>query len=147
MARDNVDRVRGLVIFVVAWLIGLYIYEVVRSTSIGLAAAAFTVGVNLYARRRAAECEPSSRAFKFWLYLPGTLFLVIPGLFKLISYLASEEERSWWDHLWSLLPFILKLVVPVAALLWVYMSLGRLRGQQVESIEPSAGPHAESAAS
>lgn len=139
MARDNIDRARWLIMFVIAWLVGLYVYEIVQKTSIGFVAAVSTLGVNLYARKRAAACEPSSRAFKFWLYLPVTLFLVVPSLYKLISYLVSGEKTSWWDVLGSALPFVLKLIVPVAVLLWVYMSLGRLRGREEESTKPSAG--------
>ena len=129
MSVNNIDRLRGMLMFVVAWLIALYIYEVFQEVhaKIGFFVAALTFGVNLYARRRATRCAPGSVAFKFWLYLPAILFLALPILIKIIVYLTSKDDRSWWSHLLSLLPFLLKLGVPAMVLLWVYISLGRLR--------------------
>ncbi len=127
--------------FVVAWLIALYVYEVVQEVAhgaMGFLAAVLTFGVNLYARKRAVGCAPGSRSFKFWLYLPAAVFLVLPVLIKVVIYFASEGDRSWWDHLLSLLPFVLKLGVPVMTLLCVYIALGRLghdRGGSVETVE------------
>ena len=129
MTHDSIDRVRALVMFVMAWLIALYVYEVVQDAfhgPVGFVAAALTLGVNIYARKRAVSCVASNLAFKFWLYLPIVLFLVVPVVVKIIVFLTSEGDRSWWDHLLSLLPFLLKLGVPVAVLLWVYVAVGRL---------------------
>ncbi len=128
MAQGKTDRVRGLVMFVVAWLIGLYVYEVVEEAfhgPIGVVAAVVTMGVNLYARKRAVACVEATLTFKFWLYLPIILFLVVPVAVKVIVFVTSKDDRTWWDHVGALLPFILKLGVPVLALLWVYWSLGR----------------------
>ena len=129
MALDKVDRIRGVIMFVVAWLIGLYVYEVVQEYAqgpLGLVAGVVTLVVNLYARRRATMCDPGTWVFKFWLYLPVILFLLVPIIAKVIIFLVSEEELRWWQHLFSLLPFVLKLGVPVGALLGVYWALGRM---------------------
>jgi hypothetical protein len=132
MPQDSINRLRGVIMFVIAWLIGLYVFEILREAShemIGFVAAVLTLGVNLYARKRAAACVEQNLAFKFWLYLPALLFLVLPVLVKLVVFFASQEDRSWWDHLVSLLPFMLKLGVPVAALLWVYLVLRRVESR------------------
>jgi len=44
---------------------------------------------------------------------------------KIIVFLTTEGDRTWWDHMLSLLPFLLKLGVPVGVLLWVYIAVGR----------------------
>ncbi len=152
MANSSIDRVRTSVMFVMAWLIGLYVYEIVQETfaamqqairgPIGFVAALATLALNLYARKRAAACDPSSRAFKFWLYLPVGLFLALPLVVKVIFFLTSDEQQSWWDHLVSLLPVLLKLGVPVAALLWAYMALGRLRPRNEEGEAAERAPSA-----
>ena len=126
MTHESVDRVRGLVMFVMAWLIALYVYEVVQDAfdgPIGFVAAAFTWGINIYARKKAAASVGSNRAFKFWLYLPVILFLAVPVLVKIIVFTTSQGDLTWWEHLASLLPFMLKLGVPVAVLLWVYIAV------------------------
>jgi len=127
MAHDPVEKLRSLVMFVIAWLIALYVYEVVQSsfqTGVGVAAAVGTGILNLYARRRAANCPATSWAFKFWLYLPVILFLVVPVAAKTIGFLANSKGLTWWQQVYALLPFMLKLGVPVAGLLWVYWRLG-----------------------
>ena len=129
MGTARVESVKRTIMFVIAWLVGLYIFEIVQEHfhgSIGFAAAAATVGVNLYARHRAALTKARTFAYKFWLYLPVVLFFAVPIAAKLVAYFMQEEERSWWNHMVSLLPFILKLGVPVAVLLWVYWTLGRV---------------------
>ena len=141
MTPDKVDRVRGLVMFVVAWLIGLYVYDVVQETfrgPIGFVAAAATFGVNLYARKRALASVETNWTFKFWMYLPVILFLLVPVAVKVFVFLTGEEDRSWGNHLLSLLPFILKLGVPVATLLWVYWALGRLVAKEGEAVDAAA---------
>lgn len=141
MARDKVDRIRGLVMFVVAWLIGLYVYEVVQEYAqgpVGLVAGVVTMGVNLYARRRATTCAPGTWAFKFWLYLPVILFLLVPIVAKLIIFLVAQADQTWWDHLLSLLPFVLKLGVPVGILLGVYWGLGRKASGKEDGADEAA---------
>ena len=141
MTPEKVDRVRGLVMFVVAWLIGLYVYDVVQEAfrgPIGFVAAAATFGVNLYARKRALACVETDWKFKFWMYLPVILFLLVPVAVKVIVFLTSEGEQGWAHHLLSLLPFILKLGVPVATLLWVYWALGRQVAKTSETVKEPA---------
>jgi len=133
MKYDRADRIRGVVMFVIAWLIGLYVYEVVQDAfrgPIGIVAAAITVGVNLYARKKASGCVERNFMFRFWLYLPVVLFIVLPVAVKVIAYLTTEVDQSWWSQLTSLLPFVLKLGVPVAILLWVYWAVGRLNTEE-----------------
>ena len=140
MSFNNIDRLRGMLMFVIAWLTALYVFEIFQEihAKIGFFVAALTFGVNLYARRRAALCAPGSVAFKFWQYLPAILFLALPVLIKIVVYFTAEDHRSWWSHLLTLLPFLLKLGVPAMVLLWVYISLGRLRPQKL-SDEESTG--------
>ncbi|MEE9294246.1 MAG: hypothetical protein V3W34_04675, partial [Phycisphaerae bacterium] len=120
-----------------------YVYEVVQEAfhgSIGLAAAVLTVFVNMYARKRVAACVGPSLTFKFWLYLPAILFLVVPIAVKVAVYLAGNGDRSFWDHLFSLLPLFLKLGVPAGTLLWAYIVIGKLSAP--EGVEPMRYPTA-----
>lgn len=136
MATDPVERLRSLVMFVIAWLIALYVYEVVEEsfkTGVGVAAGVGTGLLNLYARRRAAASPPASWAFKFWLYLPVILFLLAPVAVKTVGFFVNNQGRTWWEQVFALLPFLLKLGVPVAGLLWVYWRLGGW-----ERVEPDA---------
>ena len=139
MSPDRIERLRGLVMFVVAWLIGLYVFEIVRqsfSPSVGFVAAFLTLAVNIYARRRAAASVEATTAFKFWMNLPIILFLVLPIVIKIVAYFWTEEKRTVWTHIESLVPPFLKLGVPVVTLLWVYFSLGRmLPAKKVEESE------------
>lgn len=129
MPNDRIERLRGFVMFVVAWLIGLYVFEIVKQsfpTSVGFVAAVLTLGVNIYSRKRAAACVEATWAFKFWLNLPILLFIFLPIVVKIIAFFIDKENRGWWAQFNSLLPLALKLGVPVFALLWVYFSLGRM---------------------
>ena len=129
MTENQLERLKSLIMFVMAWLVAVYIYEVAKEAfhgTVGLLMAALTVGVNWYARKRAAASAGDNWTFKFWLYLPMTLFLVVPVAVKLIQYYRSGPDRSWWTHAGSLLPVLLTLGVPLAVLLWVYLSLGRI---------------------
>ncbi len=121
--------------FVVAWLVALYVFEIVQEIhkTMGFVAGGITFAINLYARKRAGICIPGSLAFKFWLYLPAILFLALPLIVKVVVYFTTEGERSWWGHLFSLFPFMLKLGVPVVTLLWVYIALGRHRPKTEEN--------------
>ena len=135
MTQHRVDRIKWLIMFVVAWLIALYIYEVVVADmrpAVGFVAAAATLGLNMYARHRVLKSVQPSLMTSFWLYLPIVMFLLVPVAFKLFTFLRADEEQSWWSHLLSLLPFILKLGVPVAALLAVYFSLGKFGPSEEE---------------
>lgn len=138
---NSIDRLRNLIMFVVAWLVALYVFEIAQeiNKSVGLVAGAVTFALNVYARKRAGTCIPGSAAFKFWLYLPALLFLGLPFLVKVIVYFTTEAETSWWGHLFSLLPFMLKLGVPVLTLLFVYIALGGNRTKpEPEIVETSA---------
>lgn len=121
--------------FVVAWLVAIYVFEIVFeiNKTTGFVAGALTFALNLYARKRAGVCIPGSFAFKFWLYLPVLLFLGLPVTVKIVVYLTTEGETSWWRHLFSLFPFMLKLGVPVVTLLFVYIALGRHRPRTEEN--------------
>ncbi|MFQ5591990.1 MAG: hypothetical protein ACE5HE_12560 [Phycisphaerae bacterium] len=127
MAKNRVDRARGLVKFVVIWLIALYVFEVVQQDRwfVGGGAVLVAAFVNVYARKKAADAVETNLTFHFWLYFPVALLFGLPLLFNAITIIASGENNTWRDHLVALLPFILKLGVPVAALIWVYVALGR----------------------
>ncbi len=147
MARNSVDRIRVLVKCVIVWLIVLYIFEVVRQNHwfVGAGAVAVAALVNVYARKKAAAAVEPNLAFHFWLYVPLAVLFGLPLLFKVFITLTGEDDLGWWDHLVSLLPFLLKLGLPVAALLWAYMALGRLRPREDEGPgtrreSPDGGP-------
>lgn len=135
MPINSMERLRGLIMFVVAWLVALYVFEIVQEIhkTMGFVAGGITFAINLYARKRAGVCIPGSLAFKFWLYLPALLFLGVPFIVNIVVYFSTEGEKSWWGHLFSLLPFMLKLGVPVVMLLWVYIALGRHRPKTEEN--------------
>lgn len=130
MALRQTNWARALVMFVIAWLIGVYIYEVVRdhfNQSVSFAIAASTFVLNGVARWRATKnVKDANWKFYAWMSLPLVLFIAVPIVVKLVAYLQSEEQVSWYDYIVPILPFILKLGVPAAALAWVYWSIGRL---------------------
>ena len=127
--------------FVVFWLIALYVYEIVQASfhgSAGIAAAVVTVAINLYARKRAVACVKPNLAFKLWNYLPAILIFVVPLAVKIITYFTDAEGLSWWEHVYSLMPPFLKLGVPVAALLWAYIAIGKLQPAQDQQTDTPA---------
>ncbi len=136
MKLGNAAWGRTLVMFIVAWLVGVYIYDVMRGNFhpiIGFTVAAISFVANIVARKYAVRhVENANWKFYFWLALPVILFLLVPLVVKIVIYYRSEDDISWWQHMYTLLPFLLKLGVPVAALLWVYFVLGRLRRYEPE---------------
>jgi hypothetical protein len=137
---SSLDWGRSLVMFVIAWLIGLYVYEVAAGPygqGVGIGLAILTLVVNGFARWRAVKSiRQADLGFYFWMAVPLILFFVVPGVVKLVTYLQSEDRQPWWRYIGSLLPFILKLGVPVVALFWIYVVLGKVR----QRLETSVGP-------
>lgn len=132
MPHNPIERLRSLLMFVIAWLIAVYVYEVVKAsfqTGVGVAAAVGTGFLNLYARRRAEQAADRTWAFRFWLYLPAILFLAVPLAVRAVSFFSATRETGWWEQVQALLPFVLKLGVPVAILLWVYWRLSSWAGR------------------
>ena len=130
MNTTSLRRIRWLLMFVIAWIIGLYVFEVVQAEfngTFGVIVAALTVLANMYARKRALAGGGKTLATYFWLYMPVIVFFFVPLAFKIVEFFRSDDNRRWWDHLYTLAPFMLKLGVPVAALLWIYFVLGRGR--------------------
>jgi hypothetical protein len=129
--KGSIDWGRSLIMFVIAWLVGLYVYEVAAGQygqGVGISLGILTLVVNGFARWRAVKSVGRANlAFYFWMAVPLILFFGVPCLVKLVTYLRSEEREPWWRYLGSLLPFILKLGVPVAVLFCVYVVLGRIR--------------------
>ena len=149
--KGHLEWGRSLVLFVIAWLVGLYVYEVAAGQygqGVGISLGILTLAVNGFARWRAVESVGrASVAFYFWMAVPLILFFGVPCAVKLVTYFRSEEQGPWWHYLGSLLPFILKLGVPVAGLVWVYVVLGRIRRRvdveaQAEA-EPGGDPRVE----
>lgn len=138
--RSPLDWGRSLIMFVIAWLIGLYVYEVTAGPygqGVGIGLAVLTLAVNGFARWRAVKSiRQADLGFYFWMAVPLILFFVVPGVVKLVTYLQSEEGQPWWRYVGSLLPFILKLGVPVVALFWVYVVLGRIRHRLDTGVGP-----------
>jgi hypothetical protein len=118
-----------MILFVVAWLVAVYIYDVVREhtgAAWSLAAAVASFAVNAYARYRAVRSATRlDWEFSFWLALPMVIFFVGPLVVGLVAYWRSAGEITWWELGTPLVPPILKLVVPTVALLWIYWMLGR----------------------
>ena len=77
--------------------------------------------------------------FYFWMAVPLILFFGVPCVVKLVTYVQSEEPLPWWRYLGSLLPFFLKLGVPLAALFWVYVVLGKIRRRLDTDVGPEQG--------
>ncbi len=119
---------RALIMFVIAWLVAVYVYDVVSAdwnSTGGFALAAATFIINGIARWRATKnVDATNWRFYFWMTLPLVLFLLVPATVRLVTCLRDETTRSWWDYLWPLLPPILKLGVPVGALFVVFLILG-----------------------
>lgn len=130
MAADRrVERVRLTLMIVIAWLVGAAVYDVMReavNASIGFVAAALAVGVSVYTRRRVAIRAEHKLSAHFWSFLPLAIFIAVPAVVKIVTYLRDDKGGSWSDHLYALAPLALKLGVPVALLLWVYLLLGRV---------------------
>ncbi len=129
-----------MVKFVIVWLVAVYIFEVVRQANwyVGFGGVVVAALVNVYARRRAAAAVETNFAFQFWLYVPVVLLFGLPMLFNVVRIFTGEQEQTWWDYLVTLLPFILRLGVPVVVLIWVYVALGKLRPQGGKDVEPTA---------
>lgn len=143
MPHNPIERLRSLLMFVIAWLIAIYAYEVVKEsfqTSAGVAAAVGTGVLNLYARRRAEQAADRAWAFRFWLYLPAILFLAVPLAVRAVSFFSAAHEKGWWEQVQALLPFMLKLGVPVAVLLWVYWRLSSWADGANEAIDGAGRP-------
>ena len=121
---------------------GVYVFEVVRvefNGTFGAIVAALTVVANMYARKRALTGGGSRAATYFWLYMPVIVFFVVPLAFKVVAFVSDRDGRSWWAQVYSLAPFILKLGIPVALLLWVYFVLGRGR-EDKDAVEAPPAP-------
>ena len=127
MIDNHLSAIRSVIKFVIAWLIAVYLVEVMvesKGIAIGLSASIVALIVNAYSRKRAAAHVQAGPEFYFWLYLPVFLLFVVPLAVRIVV-VWSDEDAGWWDHLWSAMPFLLKLTVPVGALIWVYVALGR----------------------
>jgi hypothetical protein len=126
----RVDRLRMFIMFVIAWLVGLSVFEVVRQMlhgAWGVALAGITIAVNMYARRRAMHDVERSRTRWIWEKLPIVLFVVVPLLVRLIGLIWRPGDRTWWGYFGPLVPLVIKLGVPVAVLYYVYLMLNRYR--------------------
>ena len=129
MVAKNLPRLQAVVKFVVAWLIGLYLFELVKDGQHwagGIGAVVVAIFVNVYARKKAAAVVNTTPVFYIWLYLPVVVLFVLPVVIKIALMFTGKDDQTWWNHLASVLPFLLKLGVPVAALIGVYVALGRL---------------------
>ncbi|MFQ5494109.1 MAG: hypothetical protein ACE5EX_01895 [Phycisphaerae bacterium] len=127
--------VRRVILFVIAWLVVLYVVGMLREAGwlLGAGTVAVAVAVNLFARKRMAECVVPNRAFYFWLYMPVVVLFGIPGVYKIITLIRSEQATTWWQRCYTMTPFLLKLGVPVGALLWVYVAVGKVKGGERRS--------------
>jgi hypothetical protein len=138
--KSSLDWARSLIMFVIAWLIGLYVYEVAAGQygpEVGIGLAILTLVVNGFARWRAMKSiRQADLGFYLWMAVPLILFFVVPFAVKLVTYLYSDDRQPWWRYVGTLLPFILKLGVPVLALFWVYVVLGNVRRRLSTETEP-----------
>lgn len=138
--KSPLDLGRSVVMFVIAWLIGLYVYEVAAGhygQGVGIGLAILTLVVNGFARWRAVKSiRQADLGFYFWMAVPLILLFVVPCVVKLVTYLQSEDRQPWWRYVASLLPFVLKLGIPVVALFWVYVVLGNVRRRLDTDVDP-----------
>ncbi len=127
MIDNNLSLIRSVIKFVIAWLIAVYLVQVMvdsKGVAIGISASILAFVVNAYSRKRATANVQVGPEFYFWLYLPVVVFFVVPLVVRVMMF-WNEEDATWWDQLRSAMPFVLKLTVPVGALIWVYVALGR----------------------
>jgi hypothetical protein len=123
------------------------VYDVVRqhwSATLSLTLAAATFAVNGFARWRAVKSvgTPNWKLY-FWISLPFVLFFVFPIAVKTVTYVRSAGEQPWWQYVGSLAEFMLKLGVPVLALLAIYILLGRVGGAKPPAPGPQPTPAAK----
>lgn len=143
----RIRRVQAVLKFVTAWLLALYLFDVVTEGLHWAGGASTVIGaiiVNVYARKKAAATVKTTPMFFVWLYLPVFVLFVLPVFFKVVLFATSEETTSWWQHAVTLLPFVLKLGVPVGALIWAYVLLGRMAKAEPASAQENGGqglPH------
>lgn len=137
---QSIRWIRWLILFVVAWLVGVYVFDLVFDlvnshwrwiTAGGMAMASWLV--NLYARKRATKAAKGNRAMLLWLTIPPTLFFMIPLSINLYAFWTQPSDENKPSLMMNLLVFGLRYVVPVGLLLIVYWLLGRVRTQLAAS--------------
>ena len=129
MTEKQSRRFRALIMFVVLWLFGAYIFELLVSVVggvIGVLSAIAAWVLHTVARIQAAKQVKATWQFYFWLSLPMILLFVLPLVIRAITLWRSETEWTWVDYVESLAPFLYRFVVPAAALLWLYVRVGML---------------------
>jgi hypothetical protein len=143
--RTPSDWPRALIMFVVAWLVAVYVYETVQTNVGAVPGVVLAVGtfvINGYARVRAMRSvDRAGWQFHFWSAMPLLLLVIVPAIVKTIAYFRAHGDAPWYSYVVPLLPLLLKLGVPVVALLIVYVLLWR-RAVRNRGPDDSVAAHA-----
>lgn len=132
---------RWLILLVIGWLAGVYVYDAIRVNYAWLAGAGvalLTGGIHFFFRRRAMQRVELDLQARFWMLVPTLICVVVPLGYRLVQYWWSEpspDQPSWW---WLMLEPLLRLGGPILILLWVFGALGRLRRREADAPVPVA---------
>ena len=129
MTEKQSKRFRSLIMFVIFWLFGAYIFELLVSVTggvVGVLSALAAWGIHTVARLQAAKQVKTTWMFYFWLTVPMVLLFALPLVIKAVALWQSEKPWKWTDYVESLGPFVYQFIVPAAVLLYVYVRLGMM---------------------
>jgi hypothetical protein len=122
MARMNDAWIRRLVAAAVALLVihevGSWVYAAFGAAA-GVLSGLLVAAVSFFSARM-AQVGAGNTA---WFLLPALLFTALPIAAKVWSFLTVQ--RSAWDSVVDVAPFLIGFAAPVLLLLWVYAALRR----------------------
>lgn len=129
---QSIRWTRWLILFVVAWLVGVYVFDLLSANLRWVVAGGMALAswlVNLWARQQATRSVKGNRAMLLWLTIPPTLFFLIPLSVNLYTFWTRSPDENGPTLTSNLVDFTLRHVVPVAVLLVAYWLLGRVKTQ------------------
>jgi hypothetical protein len=120
MARMNDAWIRRLVAAAIALLVihevGSWVYAAFGAAA-GVLSGLLVAAVSFFSARM-AQVGAGNTA---WFLLPTLLFTALPIAAKAWSFLTVQ--RSAWDSLVDVAPFLIGFAAPVLLLLWAYAAL------------------------
>jgi hypothetical protein len=120
MARMSDAWIRRLVAAAIALLVihqvGSWVYAAFGAAA-GIVSGLLVAAVSFFSARMAQ----AGAANTAWFLVPTLLFTALPIAAKVWSFLTAE--RSAWDGVLDLAPFVVGFAAPVLLLLWVYVAL------------------------
>lgn len=138
---------RWLILFVIAWLVGTYIFDLLTANLRWVAAGGMALAswlVNIFARHQATRSVQGNKEMWLWLTFPPTLFLLIPLSVNLYKFWTAPVDENAPSLSTTLMVFTLRHGVPVMGLLLIYWLLGRVRSQLLaEEATDEFAPQAE----